>query len=201
MHIYIFPSLLNRISFQSQYLQAAMLHFYLSPLTADSHRPQPITAERTSMSWQICERRERLHPHVAFWKMPTRTVWSSDEPGVSMRTGLIVSQHGLISLSLTHCHSLCLETPSSFWLSRRALLFLLSKQIALLSNWDPLSFSPLLRCTAYFFGRHFALYQANLFSVSYTVQKSGTTIWGVTTTEGLSHIEWCPSMDGADVQT
>lgn len=37
---------------------------WCAALSANHGRP-------ASMWWQICGRRERLHPHVAFWKMPT----------------------------------------------------------------------------------------------------------------------------------
>jgi len=72
--------------------------FYLSPLTADSQRLQPITAQlQASVSRQIFERTEWLKPHVAFGKMQTNAVCCSDED--ERACALFVLQCGLISLS------------------------------------------------------------------------------------------------------
>jgi len=111
-YLYHLCLFMKRIRFQSHWAPFPSSHapFYLSPLTADSHRLQPITAQLTSMSWQICERKKRLHPHEAFWKMPTGTVWSSDERRVSMRTGLMCLD-GLTSPS--HTLSLSFFPPVS----------------------------------------------------------------------------------------
>lgn len=53
------------------------------PFTFDCWLTPPRSANHSraaSMSWQAGERRERLRPHVAFWKMPTHSACSSDEP-------------------------------------------------------------------------------------------------------------------------
>lgn len=48
-----------------------MLHFYLSPRAADAQRSRPITAGLPACDGSFVGEGKRLHPHVAFWKMPT----------------------------------------------------------------------------------------------------------------------------------
>ncbi len=93
------------------------------------------------MSWQICERRERSHPHVAFWKMPTHTVWSCDEP---LRASC-EHAHGVSTWahpSVSHMLSLSFFPPVSSWNSSQTCISVFFSIREIPPHLFPLCFFP-----------------------------------------------------------